>query len=133
MKDKSVYISTAIDCIDLIKQYTSGYTLDMFLEDRKTQDAVIRNLEVIGQALKDYGIDPLKAQNHHMPWSQICGMRNILAHEYLGVDIVMIWDTVQLYLNALQQALEAHQTLAKTTENFHGQLKPPMNADKKTK
>lgn len=51
MKDRSVYIATALECIDLIKDYISGYTLEAFLEDRKTQDAVVRNLEVIGQAL----------------------------------------------------------------------------------
>lgn len=106
MKDRSVYISAARECIDLIKEYTAGYTLDTFLEDRKTQDAVIRNLEVIGQALKDYGIDLLTAQKPQVPWAQIAGMRNILAHEYLGVDIVMIWDTVQLHLATLQKALE---------------------------
>ncbi len=106
MKDTSVYIATALECIDLIKEYTTGYTLDMFLEDRKTQDAVIRNLEVIGQALKDYGIDSLKVRKPHMPWLQIAGMRNILAHEYMGVDIVMVWDTVQRHLNELRWALE---------------------------
>jgi uncharacterized protein with HEPN domain len=52
MKDKSVYIATVLECIDLIKVYTSGFTREAFLADRKTQDAVIRNLEVIGQALK---------------------------------------------------------------------------------
>ncbi len=108
MKDKSVYIATALECIDLIKDYTAGYTLDTFLEDRKTQDAVVRNLEVIGQALKDYGIDMLNEKKPHIPWAQIAGMRNILAHDYLGVDMVMIWDTVQLHLNELHQALEGY-------------------------
>ena len=46
MKDKSVYIATALECIELIKTYTCGYTLETFLDDRKTQDAVVRNLEV---------------------------------------------------------------------------------------
>lgn len=108
MKDKSVYIATALECIDLIRQYTAGYALETFLDDRKTQDAVIRNLEVIGQALKDYGIDSLNAKKPHVPWAQIAGMRNILAHEYLGVDIVMVWDTVQLHLSSLKQALEEY-------------------------
>ncbi len=109
MKDKSVYIATALECIDLIKDYTSGYTLENFLADRKTQDAVVRNLEVIGQALKDFGIEALTEKVSQISWFQVAGMRNILAHEYLGVDMVMIWDTVQLHLNDLRQALEAIQ------------------------
>ncbi|WP_366949747.1 DUF86 domain-containing protein [Geobacter sp.] len=60
----------------------------------------------MGQALKNYGIDILTEKKPHIPWSQIAGMRNILAHDYLGVDMVMIWDTLQLHLNDLQQALE---------------------------
>ena len=110
MKNKSVYIATALECIDLIKEYTSGFSLESFLADRKTQDAVIRNLEVIGQALKDFGIEVLTDKVSHIPWSQVAGMRNILAHEYLGVDMVMIWDTVQLHLDDLRQALETVHT-----------------------
>ena len=107
MKDRSVYIATALECIDLIKDYTSGFTLETFLADRKTQDAVVRNLEIIGQPLKDYGIDTLIEKRPDVRWYQIIGMRNVLAHEYLGVDMVMIWDTVQLHLNDLQQALDS--------------------------
>ena len=51
MKDKAVYIATALECIDLIKTYSTDYQLEDFLTDRKTQDAVIRNLEIIGQTL----------------------------------------------------------------------------------
>jgi uncharacterized protein with HEPN domain len=107
MKDRSVYIAVAMECIDLIKDYTSGLTLESFLADRKTQDAVVRNLEIIGQALKDYGIDALIEKSPDVPWGQITRMRNILAHEYLGVDMVMIWDTVKLHLNDLQQVLDS--------------------------
>lgn len=106
MRDKSVYIATALECIDLIKDYTEGYTLEAFLVDRKTQDAVVRNLEIIGQAIKDYGINMLNEKKPHIPWSQIAGMRNILAHDYLGVDMVMIWDTVKMHIDDLRQALE---------------------------
>ena len=106
MRDKSLYIVTALECIDLIKDYTAGYTLEVFLDDRKTQDAVVRNLEIIGQAMKDYGIDLLNAKKPQIPWSQIAGMRNILAHDYLGVDMIMIWDTVKTHLDDLRQALE---------------------------
>lgn len=55
-----------------------------------------------GQALKDFGVDALLAIHPDMPWREIAGMRNVLAHEYLGVDPVMIWDTIQCHLDELQ-------------------------------
>lgn len=107
MRSRPSFIATALECIELIRCYTEGYDLAEFLADRKTQDAVVRNLEVIGQALKDYGLEALLDQRPDMPWRQILGMRNILAHQYLGVDPVMVWDTVQTQLDPLQRVLAA--------------------------
>ena len=106
MKDQLVFIATALECIEQIKIYTSGYQLDDFLADRKTQDAVIRNLEIIGQALKDFGVESLEQGNPEIPWRQITALRNILAHEYLGVDITLIWETLGVPLDELNQALK---------------------------
>lgn len=106
MKDAVVFISAALESIALINSYTAGYQRDDFLADRKTQDAVIRNLEIIGQALKDFGVEILKTESPDIPWIQIASMRNVLAHEYLGVDMVLIWETLQSHLAPLQQALE---------------------------
>ena len=106
MKDRFVYIATALESIELIQSYTEGYDLTEFLDDRKTQDAVVRNLEIIGQALKDFGVELLLEKQPAMPWQQIAGMRNVLAHEYLGVDMEMVWETVQSHLGGLQQTLE---------------------------
>lgn len=106
MKDRFVFIAAALESIGLIQMYVDGYTLPEFLEDRRTQDAVVRNLEIIGQALKDFGVEELSAKYPGMPWRSIAGMRNVLAHEYLGVDPVVIWDTVQTHLEPLEQALE---------------------------
>jgi uncharacterized protein with HEPN domain len=106
VKDKTVFLAVALDCVESINSYIDGYTAEDFLADRKTQDAVIRNLEIIGQALKDFGADALVKLNPAVPWQQICGMRNVLAHEYLGVDMVLIWGTVHRQLDDLQDALE---------------------------
>ena len=107
MKDRLVFIAAALESIELIHAYIHGYDLPGFLDDRKTQDAVIRNLEIIGQALKDFGVEELLEQQPDVPWRAVAGMRNVLAHEYLGVDVVMVWDTVQVHLDPLQQALES--------------------------
>ncbi|WP_394751705.1 DUF86 domain-containing protein [Crenothrix sp.] len=106
MKDRFVFIAAALESIGLIQSYTEGYDLTEFLGDRRTQDAVIRNLEIIGQALKDFGVEILLEKQPNMPWRQIAGMRNVLAHEYLGVDIVMVWETIQTHIDGLQQSLE---------------------------
>ncbi|MBD9358869.1 HepT-like ribonuclease domain-containing protein [Methylomonas albis] len=106
MKDRLIFISAALESIELIQSYTAGYDWVSFWGDRKTQDAVIRNLEIIGQALKDFGVDTLLETAPSMPWREIAGMRNVLAHEYLGVDVEMVWDTVQCHLEPLQGALE---------------------------
>lgn len=106
MKDRLIFIAAALESIELIQSYTEGYDLPGFLADRKTQDAVVRNLEIIGQALKDFGIETLLAMRPNMPWREIAGMRNVLAHEYLGVDPVMVWDTLKTHLHELRQTLE---------------------------
>ena len=106
MKNRLVFIAAALESVELIKSYIEGYSLADFLKDRKTQDAVIRNLEIIGQSLKDFGIDELSSINPNVSWRAIAGMRNILAHEYLGVDVVMVWETVSRNLNELESALE---------------------------
>ena len=106
MKDRHIFIAAALESIELIQDYTDGYDLDSFLDDRKTQDAVVRNLEIIGQAIKDFGIEDLMKAQPGIPWREIAGMRNVLANEYLGIDTVMIWETIQTELEALKQALE---------------------------
>lgn len=106
MKDRIVYLTTAIDCIARIQEYTQGYSLENFLTDRKTQDAVIRNLELIGQAIKDYGLDDLMEKDAATPWHKVAGLRNVLAHEYLGVDQVLLWGTIEKHLKPLREVLE---------------------------
>ena len=107
MKDRFIFIAAALESIELIQSYTEDYNLESFLDDRKTQDAVIRNIEIIGQAIKDFGIETLLLKQPTIPWREIAGMRNVLAHEYLGVNMEMVWNTVQINLDSLQQALEA--------------------------
>jgi uncharacterized protein with HEPN domain len=106
MKDRMIYMRAAYDCIQSIDEYIAGYDLEQFLKDKKTQDAVIRNLEVLGQTVKDFGIDDLKQDYPALPWSQVAGMRNIIAHEYLGLDMHIIWETVRNHLDPIKSAIQ---------------------------
>lgn len=118
-KDRSVYILTIFDCIQRIQRYTHGLSLEAFLDDYKTQDAVIRNLEVLGQATKDFGIDDLAQTYPNTPWSQIAGMRNIIAHEYLGLDLTIVWEVIATQIQPLQEAIEqVASSMGITLENY---------------
>ncbi len=105
MKDRSIYLLAIQECIQRITRYTAGYTIHDFLADEKTQDAVIRNIEIIGQAVRDYGAEDLIRNSPDVPWQQVAGMRNIIAHEYLGLDLVLTWEVVVSHLEQLDIAV----------------------------
>ena len=105
MKDRMVFILTAIDCVERCSVYVAGMSLETFKQDLKTQDAVIRNIEVLGQSLKDFGIDDLVVDYPEIKWKALAGMRNIIAHEYLGLDMDIIWETLVHHLMPLKDTL----------------------------
>lgn len=103
MKDERVYLLHALESIDAIQRYTVDGR-DAFFADPKTQDAVIRNVEVIGQAVKGIS-DQTRALEPDVPWRQIAGMRDKLIHEYFGVDLALVWDVVERELSVLRPQL----------------------------
>lgn len=103
-KDTRVLLEDLLDRTSLIAEYTNGMTKDRFLEDRKTQDAVIRNLEVIGEIVKRIP-DDFRSDNAHIPWKKIAGMRDKLIHDYLGVDILAVWLVTQRSLPELHSEI----------------------------
>lgn len=117
MKNKIIYIHTALDCILHIEEYILNLSLDDFLRDRKTQDAVIRNIEVLGQTIKDFGTDDLKADYPEIVWHKIAGMRNVIAHEYLGIDLHLVWETINKHLLPLKKILEVIISSSNDKEN----------------
>ncbi len=104
MRDERAYLLHAIAAIEAIQSYTVGGR-EVFLADGKTQDAVIRNIEIIGQAVKGIS-DDTRALVPDVPWRQIAGMRDKLIHEYFGVDIALVWDVVEHELRTLRPQLE---------------------------
>jgi uncharacterized protein with HEPN domain len=97
----------ALDAIDAILEYTrDGH--DAFFADRKTRDAVIRNIEVLGQAVKGMSAET-RALDDSIPLRQIAGMRDKLIHEYFGVDLALVWDVVERELPTLRPRVAALQ------------------------
>ncbi len=92
MNQDLVYLCHIRDAIEKIESYASVGEGD-FLEFPHWQDAVIRNLEVVGEATKRLSID-LKAENPNIPWREIAGLRDVLIHDYMGVDLNVIWNVV---------------------------------------
>jgi len=101
-RDYGLYLDDILESIDRISEYVQGMDENDFSSDRKTQDAVIRNLEIIGEAARNLP-DILKDEHKEMEWPKIIGLRNILAHEYFGVSIPIIWDIVQNKLHPLKE------------------------------
>jgi uncharacterized protein with HEPN domain len=93
MKDDRIYLLHVRDAIQQIQEYTvSGK--GSFFADRKTQDAVVRNLETIGEAVKQVS-SALKDAHPDVSWKPIAGMRDKLIHDYFGVDLKLVWDVVE--------------------------------------
>lgn len=105
---RSVFLTHALDCIDFIQRELHSVDQQGFQDNRLLRDAVLRNLEIIGQCCKDYGIEHLAATHPDIRWQRIAGIRNQLAHEYLGLDLELVWNILQLQLQPLRQALIEH-------------------------
>ena len=104
MRDDRVYLRHLLEAIDLITAYTARGR-EQFFADSMVRDAVLRNLEIIGEAVKNLSLDK-RASHPEVPWSQIAGLRDVLIHQYFGVDLVLIWEIVQNRLPALRRTTE---------------------------
>ena len=94
-----------LDATEAIRTFVQDAELVAFRQDRRTVDAVVRNLEVIGEAARHVPED-VRQQYPDIPWADIIGMRSILIHEYFGVDFDILWSTIQNDLAALVPRLQ---------------------------
>lgn len=101
------YLQHILEAITHIQDYTAGMNLDAFMADRKTRDAVIRNLEVIGEACHNVAKkqSAFATQHAEVPWGFAYEMRNALSHGYFTIDHTIVWQTIQRDLPKLKRQI----------------------------
>lgn len=104
-RDWSLYIDDILACCRKIRTYTAGMTREQFAADEKTYDAVVRNLEILGEAAKN--IPPsIQALMPEVDWRKPAGLRDVIAHAYFGIDDAILWDVIQKKVPELLQAID---------------------------
>ena len=98
----SDYISDILDSVIKIQAFINNMTFDVFKSDDKTVYAVIRAMEIIGEAVKHIP-DDIRSENPSIPWKSMAGMRDILIHDYFGIDIETVWETAKNSIPPLQE------------------------------
>ena len=101
-KDNSVYIEHMLDCIHRIDEYVESK--ELFYDSQLVQDAVVRNLQVMAESSQRLP-EEIKRKYSNISWDDISGFRNILVHDYLGIDLDVIWSVVEQELPELEKAL----------------------------
>ena len=98
-------LSDINEAISRIKEYVENFSYEQFLKDKKTQDAVIRNFEIIGEAVKLLPDDE-KNKTEDVPWNKIAGIRDRLIHQYFGVNFEIIWTIIEEELTTFQNQIK---------------------------
>lgn len=104
-KDVRVYIDDLLECIDKVDEYTEGVGEGEFYENTQIQDAVIRRLEIVGEAIKNIPVD-FREHYPDIPWREIAGMRDVLIHGYAGVNLLRVWRVVIDDLSDLEKRFQ---------------------------
>lgn len=102
-KDPRVYLAHILECIEKIERYTNSGK-EVYMRESMIQDAVIRNLEIIGEAAKRVD-DNYRKEHPLIPWRNMAALRDVLIHQYEGVDLGQVWSVVQKDLPPLRQAI----------------------------
>lgn len=103
-RDWQILVNDILFSIEKIENYTDALTYENFITNDLVKDAVVRNIEIIGEASNRIP-DDFKTQNNNIPWNKLRGIRNRIVHDYFGVDHDIIWQIISNELNVLKQDL----------------------------
>lgn len=98
------YLHDIHEAAGRIRKYTAGMSIQEFSSDKKTQDAVIRNFEIIGEATKNLPVD-LRDRYPAVEWRQVAGLRDVIAHRYYRVDVDILWEIIQKKIPVLRREI----------------------------
>ena len=101
-KSPEIFIEHILECLNYIEEYTEGITKEDFISSVQLQDAVIRRIEIIGEAVKNLPVET-KDRYPDIPWKEIAGMRDVLIHGYFGVDLELTWNVVEKEVQELKK------------------------------
>lgn len=104
MKNNRLYIEQMLEAIDLVERYSKGLDFEKFSSDVEKQDAIVRRLQIIGEVSNRVSPE-IKEQLPEVPWKKMLGMRNIIVHDYMYVDLEKVWNVVEKDLSELKQRL----------------------------
>jgi uncharacterized protein with HEPN domain len=104
-RDDTVFLQHILDAIQRTRQHLRDVSQEQFWQNDLVQDAVIRQLEIIGEASRNLS-DDLRSAHSQVPWGQIIGLRNKLIHAYFSVDLSIVWEIVNDDLPALEEQVE---------------------------
>jgi uncharacterized protein with HEPN domain len=104
-RDDTVYLRHILDAISLIQEYTKGMSEHGFISNSMAHDAVVRQIEIIGEAARNVS-DEFQEQHSDLPWDKMTGIRNKIIHEYFNINYSIVWDTIQDDLPLLKKSVK---------------------------
>lgn len=105
-RDELVYLKHILDAISEIEKYIQGVNHEKFLADSMIQNAIIRQIEIIGEATRRLSAE-FRQKYKDVPWKEITGMRDKLIHDYFGVDLEAVWDTATKDISVLKDEVQS--------------------------